>query len=447
VRNSSQLLKIRSIGLRKRRGIVPPRGRIPLQARAWLVWIVSLLFVLFQFFLQLSSAEMISGLMKSFSLSASGGSLLVGSYYYIYVLLQSPAGMMLDLYGPRRVLSAGALLVVFGCLLFGLAPNVLLAVLGRLLMGAGAAFAFVGSLNLISKWFPANRFGLMAALAETFGMLGSLVGTLFLAMAVSSVGWRYCMVVAAVISAVLVVLLWSVIRDAPDNVVSISATSKERWWHDIKDLMRNKLTWLNGLYYGGLLLVVTIFIALWAIPFLQVTYGMSLMRATELSDLVFIGIAISGPLFGWLDARLASRKGFMAISPMCAALIMVVIIYIPHLTILDIAILMLALGLCLASYVVSFVISNELSAPGARTTSLGIVNALGVGTAPVFGPVVAWVLDHPVSLSGSHVISKALPYQEAFSVLILCLLVTSIIGYVLPNRPDTIVDTEALTEE
>ncbi len=72
---------------------------------AWLIWGVSAAFVLFQFFLQLSSGEMVGGLMKSFGLTALGGGVLASAYYYIYVALQTPAGMLMDRYGPRLLLS------------------------------------------------------------------------------------------------------------------------------------------------------------------------------------------------------------------------------------------------------------------------------------------------------------------------------------------------------
>src|SRR5689334_19956382 len=108
---------------------------------AWSVWVVTTAFVLLQFFLQLSSGEIIEGLMKSFSLTAFGGGVLASSYYYIYVLLQTPAGMLIDRYGARGILSISALNVCIGSLLFASAKTVLVALLGRVLMGIGAAFA------------------------------------------------------------------------------------------------------------------------------------------------------------------------------------------------------------------------------------------------------------------------------------------------------------------
>ena len=148
--------------------------------RAWLVWAVSAIFVLFQFYAAYFG-EIVAGLMHSYRLNAFYAGLLASSYYYIYTLLQAPAGLLVDRFGARRLLTLGACGLSVGCLIFGNAGHPLTALLGRLLMGASASFAFVGYLNLISNWFEPRRFGMMMSIAEVFGMLGSALGGLGLA--------------------------------------------------------------------------------------------------------------------------------------------------------------------------------------------------------------------------------------------------------------------------
>src|SRR3989338_1805167 len=148
---------------------------------AWSVWIIAVIFVSFQFLLQLSSGEMISGLMRSFMLTAFGGAILTSSYYYIYTLLQVPAGMLIDRFGPRSVLSVGAAIVCIGSLLFAWSKVLWIALIARILMGTGASFAFVGCISLIAIWFPVKRFAMMTGIVETVGMLGTIFGTMWLA--------------------------------------------------------------------------------------------------------------------------------------------------------------------------------------------------------------------------------------------------------------------------
>ncbi len=85
---------------------------------------------------------------------------MASTYYYVYVALQVPAGVMIDRFGPRRLLTMGALICALGCFLFGSSHFLSVVIVGRLLMGTGAAFAFVGSLNVIGKWFRADQFAL-----------------------------------------------------------------------------------------------------------------------------------------------------------------------------------------------------------------------------------------------------------------------------------------------
>ena len=449
MRETTVSIKKSGVLSRRRRGALPPGQRFSHNSRAWMVWIVSLSFVLFQFFLQLSFGEMVSVVMKSFDLSATKSGVLASSYYFVYVFLQMPAGMLIDRYGPRRILSVAALVVVLGCVMFAEAPNFSIAMCGRLLMGTGAAFAFVGSLNLVSMWFPANRFGVMTALAETAGMFGSILGTLLLATFVHHVGWRYCMLFSAGLSLVLAALLWSVVRDTPDNVTLITQRSFSSWWEDVKLLFSKKIAWLNGVYSGLLFLIITVFVALWSVPFMQVSHHMSLLKATWVCDMVFVGAAIGNPVMGWIDGHLASRKLLFVLGPLVAAALLGLLLFVPQLSTPVVTVLMFMLGLSISSYVLTFVVGNELAPHGARTTSLGFVNTLSVGFAPIVGPLVGWVLDSPVSWSGHQsVLAGSLgAYQQSFTVFLVCLLVASVVGFYLPNRPAAIVEDDNLAAE
>ena len=194
--------------------------------QAYSVWGVALLFVLFQFFIQLSSGEIVNGLMKSFQLTAFGGGFLASAYYYIYVALQTPAGILMGRYGPRKLLSLGAAVLMVGSIVFASAHWLVVAFLGRLLMGTGAAFAFVGTLHLTDKWFPRDRFAFMTGLVELGGMLGTLVGVFWLAHFVELIGWRQCMYFVAGFSGVLSIILALVLRDMPANRRPLSQQKK-----------------------------------------------------------------------------------------------------------------------------------------------------------------------------------------------------------------------------
>lgn len=402
--------------------------RLPQSTLAWIVWSVSAIFLLFQFFLQLSSADIVAGLMKSFTLTALGAGILASTYYYVYVSLQAPAGMLVDRFGPRRLLTIGALVCGIGCWIFAHSTHLTFAVAGRLLMGTGAAFAFVGSLSLISRWFPMNRFAIMVAVAETCGMFGAMFGGTLLAHLVVHFGWRASISGAAVLAGTIAVLLWAIVRDAPPNAVPVPLPAG-KFWRDIAFLAKNKIAWVNGAYSGLMFAVQTVFTALWGVPFIQVSYHLSLTMAAFICNLLFIGVCIGGPALAWVDGHFACRRQLTFFGALATAVLMSIIIYIPGLPLWLLSAVMLALGFTGSIYVLTFVIANEIAPPHMRSTSVGFVNMLSVGSAPLLQPMVGFLL----AVSSHHTIQYTVrDYQIALSILPMGLLIAACLARKLP---------------
>lgn len=395
---------------------------------AWSVWFVAAVFVLFQFFLQLSSGEVISALMKTFALSAFGGGVLVSSYYYIYVLLQTPVGILLDRYGPRGALSWGALLVCLGGLIFATAKTVLFALLGRILMGAGSAFAFVGCLNVISIWFPVRRFAFMAAIVETAGMFGAIIGNFWLANCIEKIGWRRCMLIASVFAAILSFFLVLIVRNAPRKK-KLPAKNGVRPSIRIgfKKLLRNPIIWLNGIYSGLMFSIVTVFIALWAIPFFEWSHHLDLVKATIVTSALYVGVAVGGPIIGWLDSRTRFRKQMMVFNAFFASACLFIVIFDTQLSLPLIAVFLFLTGMCASSYVLTFAIANEIASPENSAMCIGFTNMLCVAFSPVLQPLVGFLITY---LDGkTHYY-----FQWAMSVVPFFIVIAAVIGFFLPQR-------------
>ena len=399
----------------------------------WIIWIVALGFVLLQFTFQLSTGEIVNGLMQDFHLTALGGGVLASAYYYVYVLLQAPAGMLIDRFGARRLLSVGAVVVALGCAMFASTHYLLIAILSRVIVGAGAAFAFVGLLRLIRKWFVPHRFGLMVGISETVGMTGSIIGTFGLATSLSVYGWRHAMMIAAIIACVLAILLWIFVRDAPKKIVRLRQFPRRLFIHRLARLFASRRVWLNGLYSGLMFSVVSVFAALWAVPFLQVQHHLSLLYATGASDLVFIGVALGCPLIGWLDSRFLIRRYLLIALPIVAACLLACIVCITNMPVIIFIVILLMLGLSVSSYMLNFVVADEITPPMMRSTHMGIVNMLSIGTAPIMQPLVGLLLALMARHAGVSVHSYVLlDYQIALLPFFLALILAAWIGcYIL----------------
>ena len=127
------------------------------RSRAWLVWLVAAIFYAYEFFLRISPKVMLPELAQAFNVHARQIADLSAAYYFAYACMQIPAGVLFDRYGIQKLLIAAAILVTAGSLLFASTSHLTLADLGRVLMGLGSAFSFIGCLKLASNCFPQNN--------------------------------------------------------------------------------------------------------------------------------------------------------------------------------------------------------------------------------------------------------------------------------------------------
>ena len=192
------------------------------QQRAWLIWAIAAGFYSYGFFHRVAPSVIVDELMRSFALDATLLGTLSAAYFYTYAALQVPLGVLLDRFGPRRILMVGALAAAGGGTLFAMADSIGMAILARALIGAGVAVGYIGTLKLVSAWFPLQRFGLLAGLTLAFGTIGAIGAQLPLALLVDAFGWRASLLGVGIFGLVLVALIWALVSDAPSTAARTS---------------------------------------------------------------------------------------------------------------------------------------------------------------------------------------------------------------------------------
>ena len=175
---------------------------------SWLVWGLAALFYLIGFFHRLAPAVMTQELMRDFDISAAALGNLSGFYFYSYWVMQIPAGILADGWGPRRLLTVGMLGSAIGSLLFAASSGMTAACLGRLLIGACVSVAFVVSLKLAAGWFPPRYYSMISGLVLFTGILGAVSAGVPLRLLVDAFGWRAVMVAAAALTAGIAAVTW-----------------------------------------------------------------------------------------------------------------------------------------------------------------------------------------------------------------------------------------------
>lgn len=395
----------------------------------WFIWFLSSSFIFYKYVLQVSPSIMVNELMKAFSLSGESMGSLAAFYFYAYLVMQLPAGLLLDRFNPRYIFSAAILICASGAWMFSHATTLYTAELGRLLVGIGGAFSAVGTMKFISLWFPPKKFALVSGLMMTMAMLGAIGGEAPLAYLSNNLGWRHAIEICAVIGLLLATLFFLMARDKPASTSPAKRIKLAELFQGLAKLLKNKQSWLISAYSGLAFAPVSAFAGLWGIPFIMQKYGLHKEAAAGLVSIAFIGFAIGSPLGGWLSDRIQRRQPIMIVGTSVSLLSLSTIIYYPELSYLSLSILLLIFGLCSGFFFVSFAHIREINNPELSGSSIGFINMFDALFGALSEPLIGKLLDlgwHGAMHQGARIFSVN-DYQNALIILPAAMIVALIL--------------------
>lgn len=362
---------------------------------AWIICGIGALFYAYEYLLRIIPSVMEPMLREHFSLSAMGFGVFASFYYYSYVPMQLPVGVLMDRFGPRRLLTLACAISILGMWFFAATNWVSLAAAGRFLTGFGSAFAFVGVLKLATIWLPEDRLALVSGLATALGTLGAMIGDNVLGSMVESVGWRQVVNGTALVGLVLLLVLWFGVHDKKQHLEQDGGTvnSFSKIWFDVKLMMANKQIWMNGAYGCLVYLPTTVFAELWGIPYLSHAHGLSVSTAEFANSILFFGCMFGAPLWGFCSDSIKQRVLPMRLGAFGAFFVMSFILYFPHLPKEWLYCLMFLLGLLYSAQAIVFAVGRELSPKEAGATAIAMTNMFVMLGAIFLQPLVGHLLD------------------------------------------------------
>lgn len=393
------------------------------------MWFFASAFYFYEFLLQVAPAVMLPELKQAFSADATAIGIMGGFYFLAYAGMQIPVGLMIDNLGPRRLLSGAALICAIGSILFAFSDTIYLAAASRFIIGLGSAFAVVGAMSVVTRWFPPHRFALFTGLIVTIGMLGATAGGAPIALLLKIISWRNVSLVFAVTGLVLAIILYLVIRDKPASTSTYSNIEKLPLLTSLKTVLGSPQVWLIAIY-GGLMFAPTSgFAALWGVRSIVSLHAITRAHAALVVSLIFIGWAVGGPIFGWYSNLRGNRKEPMYIASIMALILFSSAIYLPQSTV-SLGIIFFAFGFFSSGFVLAFTLIKEVTPPASSATALGFTNMLNMVGATIAQPLIGWLLDH--FWSGHHTsdgsrIYMAVNYEYSLALLPTCLLIALLI--------------------
>jgi len=239
---------------------------------------------------------------------ALGG--LTGAFFFGFAAMQIPCGFFFDRFGPRRTVTGMLVLATIGGVVFTMAPTWPILLTGRALMGAGFGVMLVGSMVVISRWFPPDRFATLTAMVLSIGLIGNLLATTPLAWASEAVGWRTVFAVAVIFTALSTIAVWLVVRDAPPGHPFLERTpeSSREMLQGLMEVLRNsRLRFILALNFCHYACTFTVQ-GLWGGPYLREVHGLTPIEAGNVLFAAVIAYQIGMLTFGPLDRILDTRK-------------------------------------------------------------------------------------------------------------------------------------------
>jgi sugar phosphate permease len=262
------------------------------------------------YFHRVSTSVIAPDLLAAFQTNATALGFMSSMYFYIYALEQPLVGYLSDRLGPRRVVGLWSLSAALGCLIFGFAPSIGWAALGRAFIGFGVGGVYVPALKSFSQWFRKREFATMTGLLLASGNLGAIVATTPLAWMAATWGWRSSFFVIGGITLALAFVTLYLIHDfvsqsTPETEDLSPNLGNDRTSHlSARHVLASIRFWILAAIFFGVFGGTISLQGLWATPFLMSLFQLERLNASWLNMLIPVGVILGAPLSGWLADRI-----------------------------------------------------------------------------------------------------------------------------------------------
>lgn len=359
---------------------------------------------------------MIAPLAEDLHSSPLGVSLLSSAFFYTYVVLQIPAGILVDRGNIRYIYSFGMCGLALSCLCFSFSQSLHSSVIFRIIMGIFAAPGLVGAFYMIDQWFLKRYFSFLVGITEMCTVLGTAVGQTLLAQGVMHFGWRGTLMIYSGIGLIAATLGFAFLRErkpkTPLNILAIikktfirqkiyyqpasdSLITKGQFKQNLAILLKLPDLWIASLISGLAFAILSAFAGFWCIPFLQNNFQLSLGQAAVGSASVFFGAAICTPFVGIITDKMKNNIITLMIWIFCLiTLLFFPLIFLPKLPLGFICVLLVIIGMLSSVYVIPFALAKKMAPPGVNATAMGLVNVLSILIgAPILQPLIGVIID------------------------------------------------------
>ena len=360
---------------------------------ALLPWLVAVFFYLVEWLQRVVPTLLVVPMAQHYAMTAAELGVIFCVYYYVYALAQVPAGILLDVYGPRRVLFCAAILMTIGTGIFIATSHFLPLLFGRILIGLGSSVAFLACLKIAKIQLPNKYFPRMVGLSNSIGMLGALLGMAPLSHIGHAWGWQSMLWSTIVLSALSAILIFALIRLPAQGRAKAGQLLSSSLASMYRSVLRHRRLWLIGCYAGLMQVPIIAYSELWAVPFLHYFDHLTWVTAASVNQYVFWGILIGGPCFG-LFIRGGRFQQLLTNVVHVMVMLSLMALFAFHWSIYVLDLFSFSLGFFTSFMLISYTWASECVATDLSASAIALVNMLGVVIAASGQLLVSLLLRH-----------------------------------------------------
>ncbi|MDX1498063.1 MAG: MFS transporter, partial [Salinisphaeraceae bacterium] len=348
--------------------------------RRWLIFSLLCTAFVLAFFHRVAPTVLAEELALSLNASAVALGSIAAMYFHIYAAMQIPAGIIADRVGTRTTVGLSVGVGGIGSIVFGLAPDVFTASLGRFIIGFGVSFAFVGTLRAVGFWYRPEQYAQVSGWVILVGNLGAILAGTPLALLLELITWRTAFVWVGLFSLGLAAAILLFVRDKPDQAgfptqgFEHPQHDEISFWQGLGICLRHPSIWLC--FLAGFALVGSFFgfAGIWAVPFLVHEVKLTPREAADCLTLAMLLLAFTPAFIGWFSDRLARRKQIIVWSCFIGTATWAVLGFVPNLGFWGACLTVTLGGAACCGMVVIYATAKDLAPHSAAGFAVALVN-------------------------------------------------------------------------
>lgn len=394
----------------------------------WFMWFFPLTFFGFQFILRLFPGLIMPEFLMKYHITATDFGVFASLYYLGYAGMQIPMAILLDKFGPRKIIAASAVLCGVATCLYILFSAWHIALLSRFLIGVGSVVGFLGTSKIISTWFPQKDYTKLVGLTFSFGLLGALYGGRPVSLMINHMGWEKVSLVLGAAAIILGLFVFTFVRDnpktplnptaQPDAPLNIGASLKKLFTH--KPLLT--LAFASFFMVGSL----EGFADIWGVPYLMASRNLSTFEAAGITSYIYIGMLFGGPLLAFFASKYKAHNVTMVCGILMAILLSTLLFFNAQLPQWCLEAMMFCIGLLCCYQVIIFSIGSAMVPAYLLSMTIAVLNCINMLGGTFFHSMIGILMDYFENTFGMQDASN---YSlEAYTFTLLLIPMTSLLG-------------------